>query len=195
MERPCPASPCSTGHPPALPPPPYSSEDMAQNDTVARRLENEAFLSVERNKALAAKTASQPHNTARSYASKQAQWQVSIVFYFSHFPFIQSIYYILTYLQKFCAARSFEDAALVTQDKLVAWLSTDVLLCRVPRRSRKGKGGAKAKARGGGAEAEAEQEGEVLPEDRGGGDGDEDEAGAVGSLYTSSTVDAYVAAV
>jgi len=73
----------------------------------------------------------------------------------------------------------------------------------VPPRSRKGKGKGpkgkgKAKARGpdadaeagAGVEAEQEGEGEVLLED-----GDEDEAGAVGSLYTSSTVDAYVAAV
>ena len=66
---------------------------MAQNETVSRRLENEAFLTIERNKALAAKTAGQPHNTARSYALKQAQWQVSIVS-FIHL-YLYTIYFIL----------------------------------------------------------------------------------------------------
>jgi len=60
----------------------------------------------------------------------------------------------------------------------------------VPPRSWKGKGkGPKGKGKAE-LEGEGEREGEVLLED-----GDEEEAGAVGSLYTSSTVDAYVAAM
>lgn len=86
----------------------------------------------------------------------------------------------------------------MTQDKLIAWLSTDILLRRVPPRSLKAKGKKLGEVEGTGTAAEADEEeeqevrqsaGEARADGHGGDDEETVEGSATGSLYSSGTID------